>query len=465
MSNDPLASVTAVDLRERYRDGRLSPLEVLDAVLDRVERLEPHLHALYALDADRARDQAEQSRRRWADHRPAGPLDGVPVTVKDNIAVAGIPTPVGIAATLLQPAPADAPPAARLRETGSVLLAKTTMPDLGMLTSGLSSYHPLTRNPWDLRRTPGGSSAGAAAAAAAGYGPVHIGTDIGGSIRLPAGWCGLVGFKPSFGRVPIDPAFLGRAAGPLTRTVDDAALAMSVLARPDRRDHLCLPPQELDWSVVAPPDLTGLRVGLLLDAGVGLPVEPDIAAAVSRAADLFTEHGATVQPVDGYLTRTMLDGLDDFWRTRAWADLDRLEPDRRAAALPYITTWAERATRLDAAAVYRGFSQIDAISIATQRATEPYDAVLSPTCPVGPPDADAPSPTGDPDRPFEHIVFTLPFNMSGQPAVSVNCGYSQGLPIGLQISGRRFADLDVLSLASFYEAHRPPQRPWPDCTG
>lgn len=347
----------------------------------------------------------------------------------------------------------------RLRETGSVLLAETTMPDLGMLTSGLSSYHPLTRNPRDLHRTPGGSSAGAAAAAAAGYGPVHIGTDIGGSIRLPAGWCGLVGFKPSCGRVPIDPAFLGRAAGPLTRTVDDAALAMSVLARPDRRDHLCLPPQELDWSVVAPPDLTGLRVGLLLDAGVGLPVEPDIAAAVSRAADLFTEHGATVEPVDGYLTRTMLDGLDDFWRTRAWADLDRLEPDRRAAALPYITTWAERATRLDAATVYRGFSQIDAISIATQRATEPYDAVLSPTCPVGPPDADAPSPTGDPDRPFEHIVFTLPFNMSGQPAVSVNCGYSQGLPIGLQISGRRFADLDVLSLASFYETHRPPQRP------
>nr|WP_312030301.1 amidase [Actinomycetospora sp. TBRC 11914] len=462
MSDDPLALATAVELCASYRDGRLSPPEVLDAVLERIDRLEPHLHALYAPDPDRARREAEEAGRRWAEHRPAGPLDGVPVTVKDNVAVAGVPTPVGSAATPLRPAVEDAPPAARLRESGAVLLAKTTMPDLGMLTSGLSSYHPLTRNPWDPRRTPGGSSAGAAAAAAAGYGPVHLGTDIGGSIRLPAGWCGLVGFKPSFGRVPIDPAFLGRAAGPLTRTVDDAALAMSVLTRPDRRDHLALPPQELDWSVAPRPDLAGLRVGLLLDAGVGLPVEPDVAEAVSRAAELFAAHGATVEPIAGYLTRAMLDGLDDFWRTRARADLDRLEPDRRAAALPYIVAWADRAARLDAAAVYHGFSQIDAISLATQRATEPYDAVLSPTCPVGPPDAEAPSPTGDPDRPLEHIAFTLPFNMSGQPAISVNCGYDRdGLPIGLQISGRRFADLDVLSLAAFYEAHRPEQRPWP----
>src|SRR5581483_7272221 len=150
------------------------------------------------------------------------------------------------AATILAPASADAPPAARAREAGAVILGKTTMPDYGMLSSGLSSFHPLTRNPWDLRRNPGGSSAGAAAAGAAGYGPLHLGTDIGGSIRLPAGWCGVVGLKPSFGRVPIDPPYIGRVAGPLTRTVADCALLMQVLSQPDCRDHMCLPPADIE---------------------------------------------------------------------------------------------------------------------------------------------------------------------------------------------------------------------------
>ena len=166
--------------------------------------------------------------------------------------------PVGTAAAELTPSPVDAPPSARLKEAGAVVLGKTTMPDYGMLSSGLSSFHPLTRNPWNLALNPGGSSAGAAAAGAAGYGPLHLGTDIGGSVRLPAGWCGLVGVKPSHGRVPIDPAYLGRIAGPLTRTVADAALMMSVLSRPDWRDATSLPPQELPWMELDR-DPAGLR--------------------------------------------------------------------------------------------------------------------------------------------------------------------------------------------------------------
>jgi aspartyl-tRNA(Asn)/glutamyl-tRNA(Gln) amidotransferase subunit A len=462
MSDEDPALTPATLLRERYAAGEVSPVDVVEAVLARAGRLEPDLRALFATDPGRARDEAARSAERWAAGTPAGPADGVPVTLKDNIATAGTPTPVGSAATPLHPAVADAPSAARLRESGAVLVGKTTMPDLGMLTSGLSSYHDLTRNPWDLARTPGGSSAGAATAAAAGYGPIHIGTDIGGSVRLPAGWCGLVGLKPSFGRVPVAPAFLGRVAGPLTRTVADTALAMSVIARPDDRDHLSLPPSDVDWDVTAPDSLAGKRVGLLLDAGVGLPVDPEITDAVTRAAAVFEAHGAVVEPVPAFLTRTMLDGLDAFWRARAWSDLLALGPERRAAALPYIVAWAERAARLDAVEAYRGFAQIDAISIATLRATAPFDAVLSPTCPVGPPPAGAPSPTGDPERPLEHIAFTLPANMSGQPAVSLNCGYHRdGLPIGLQIQGRRFADDDVLALAAFYERHRPAQRAWP----
>jgi aspartyl-tRNA(Asn)/glutamyl-tRNA(Gln) amidotransferase subunit A len=230
-----LHELSAAELLHLYRRREASPVEVLRAVLAHIEHCEPKVKALYAFDGDAALTMARASELRWMEGSsgtPLGALDGVPVTIKENIATQGVPMPLGTAATLLAPAPEDAPPAARLREAGALFIAKTTMPDYGMLSSGLSSFHALTRNPWDLSKNPGGSSAGAAAAAAAGYGPLHIGTDIGGSIRLPAGWCGIVGFKPSGGRIPIKPPYAGRVAGPMTRTVADTALMMSVLSRP-----------------------------------------------------------------------------------------------------------------------------------------------------------------------------------------------------------------------------------------
>src|SRR5215207_5083440 len=233
------------------------------AVLDRVARREPELHALYALDAEGALADAAASARRWAKGE-ALPLDGVPVTIKENIATKGTPVPLGTAARTLEPAAEDAPPAARMRDAGAIIFAKTTMPDYGMLSSGLSSFHPLTRNPWDLSKNPGGSSAGAGAAAAAGYGPLHLGTDIGGSIRLPAGWCGVFGLKPSLGRVPIDPPYYGRVAGPITRTVADAALMMGVLSQPDPRDTMSLPYQDHPWLDLEI-EVAGLRIGVLMD--------------------------------------------------------------------------------------------------------------------------------------------------------------------------------------------------------
>src|SRR6476660_1150079 len=246
-----LHDLSATELVVRYRERSLSPVEVTRAVLDRIAAWEPHLHATYVLDGEAALAAARVSEARWLRHLSAGEnvgaLEGVPTMIKENVATAGTPVPLGTAATELVPATRDAPPAARVREAGAVILGKTTMPDYGMLSSGLSSFHALTRNPWDVGKNPGGSSAGAAAGVAAGYGPIHLGTDIGGSVRLPAGWCGLVGVKPSHGRVPIDPAYLGRIAGPLTRTVADAALMMSVLSRPDWRDATSLPPQELPW--------------------------------------------------------------------------------------------------------------------------------------------------------------------------------------------------------------------------
>jgi len=458
-ADDP-ADLSAVALLDAYAAKRLSPVETMRAVLDRVARREPELHALYALDAEGALADAAASARRWAKGE-ALPLDGVPVTIKENIATKGTPVPLGTAARTLEPAAEDAPPAARMRDAGAIIFAKTTMPDYGMLSSGLSSFHPLARNPWDLTKNPGGSSAGAGAAAAAGYGPLHIGTDIGGSIRLPAGWCGIFGLKPSLGRVPIDPPYWGRVAGPMTRTVADAALMMRELSRPDDRDTMNLPPQDIPWLDL---DIEpkGLRIGLVLDVGLGIPVAAEVEAAVLDAAKRFADRGAAVEPVPPFLTREMLDGLDRFWRQRAWADIGDLPPEARARVLPYIREWAEGGRALSGREVYDGLSQMLAIKAAAIAACRPFDFVLAPVAPVAAFAAELASPLDDPARPFEHIAFTMPFNFSEQPAASVNAGYTAaGLPIGLQIVGRRFDDLGVLRMAHAFEAIRAPQRPWP----
>jgi aspartyl-tRNA(Asn)/glutamyl-tRNA(Gln) amidotransferase subunit A len=456
-----LDDLSAVELLAAYRSKALSPVEVTRAVLAHMHRWEPHLHATYALNGDEALAQAEASQLRWLKGAPLGALDGVPVTIKENIATQGVPVPLGSAATELVPAANDAPPAARLREAGAVILCKTTMPDYGMLSSGLSSFHKLTRNPWDLSKNPGGSSAGAAAAAAAGYGPLHLGTDIGGSLRLPAGWCGIFTLKPSLGRIPIFPPYAGRVAGPMTRSVADAALLMATLSLPDARDTMSLPYQAIEWQQLDR-SIKGLRIGLLMDAGWGLPVEPEVRAAVVAAARLFEAAGAIVTPIPPFMTRAMIDGMDDFWRTRSWLDLSALPEARRAKVLPYITEWARGGAGLSGERVFRGYSQMGAMREAAVAASRPFDMLLSPTSPMPAFAAEWAAPTNDPATPFEHINFTLPFNMSEQPAASINCGYTAGgLPIGLQIVGQRFDDLGVLQVSRAWEQMRPAQRPWP----
>ncbi len=456
-----ITDLSARELGDAYRRRALSPTEVLRATLDHIAAWEPRLCATYALDPAGALAQAEASERRWRAGTPLGPLDGVPTMIKENIATAGVPVPLGTAASLLTPAPRDAPPAARLREAGAVILGKTTMPDYGMLSSGLSSFHPLTRNPWDTRKNPGGSSAGAGAGVAAGYGPLHLGTDIGGSVRLPAAWCGVFALKPSLGRIPIDPPYAGRVAGPMTRSVADAALMMGPLSRPDARDTMSLPWQDIPWQQLDR-GLRGLRLGLWLDAGFGLPLDAEVRAAVEAAASAFEAAGAIVEPVAPFLTRTMAEGMDDFWRTRSWLDLKTLPPERRDKVLPFIVDWARGAEGLSGERVFRGYSQMGAMREAAVRACAPFDFVLSPTAPIPAFDAELPCPTNDPARPFEHIAYTLPFNMSEQPAASLNAGCTaDGLPIGLQIIGARHDDLGVLQLAHAWEQMRPAPRPWP----
>src|SRR5437660_7783077 len=341
----PLHDLSAVDLIAGFRARQFSPTEVLEDVLAHIAVWEPHIKALYLFDPDGARASARGSTERWQKGESTGALDGVPVTVKDNIATKGQPVPLGAASVKLVPSPKDAPPVARLREAGAVIFSKTTMPDYGMLSSGLSSFHPLTRNPWDLSKNPGGSSSGAGAAGAAGYGPLHLGTDIGGSVRLPACWCGLVGPPPSFARVPIAPPYAGRVARPMTRTVDDAALMMCVLSKPDRRDGMSLPAHDINWKALEKSPRK-LRIGLMLDLGVGQPLEKAVREIAVKAAKAFESAGAVVTGIDGVLTREMLDGLDNFWRARMWDDLAKLAPAERARALPYICNWAEAGAKL-----------------------------------------------------------------------------------------------------------------------
>lgn len=457
-----LHDLPATALGTLYRHGDLSPVEVTRAVLARIDAWEPHLAATWALDAEAALAQARASEGRWRRGRPLGPLDGVPAMLKENIATRGLAVPLGSAATVLAPAEEDAPPAARLREAGAVLLGKTTMPDFGMLSSGLSSFHRLTRNPWNLACNPGGSSAGAAAGVAAGYGPLHVGTDIGGSVRLPASWCGVFALKPSLGRIPIRPAYAGRVAGPMTRTVADAALLMRELSRPDARDPTSLPVQPIDWDDLDL-DPRGLRLGLQLDAGWGMALDPAVRAGVEEAARRFEAAGARVEPVAPFMTREMADGMDRFWRMRSWLDLSAMPPERQALVLPYIRAWVEPARAYAAAEVFHGQAQMAAMREAAVAATHRFDFVLSPVAPCVAFPAEMASPLDDPQRPFEHIAWTLPWNMSEQPAASVPTGCSAaGLPIGLQIIGRRHDDLGVLRLSRLWERLRDPLPAWPE---
>ncbi|TCO32899.1 aspartyl-tRNA(Asn)/glutamyl-tRNA(Gln) amidotransferase subunit A [Kribbella steppae] len=451
-----LADLTATELLSKYRDGSLSPVEVIEDVLARIEELEPRICATYALDPEGARAAARESERRWRDGS-AGRLDGVPTTVKENIATRGTPVPQGTAATELVPATEDAPAAARLREAGAVIFCKTTMPEYGMLSSGVSTFHHLTRNPWDLSKTPGGSSAGAAAAAAAGYGPLHIGTDIGGSIRLPAGWCGVVGIKPTHGRVAVGNPYPGRAIGPLARTAADAALALSVMSGYDPRDHTSLP--TIDDTYTEELTVQGLRVALLLDSGLGLPVDPEVTAAVSSAAAVLEKGGAIVEPIEPIITREMLDGLDRFWRVRSAADIAALPEDRRAKVLPEIRQWVSTAGDLSGFDVFHGYSQMGAMAAAVTEVFRSYDVILSPVAPITAFRAELAYPTDDPSKPFEHIAFTVPYNMSAHPATTVNVGWSaSGLPIGAQLAVPHHQDLTALGLAAYLDTER---REWP----
>jgi len=460
--------LSAAGLSAAYAQGTLSPVEATEAALARIGAWEPRLNAFYQLLGEQALAAARASEGRWRMRQPLSALDGVPITIKENIATRGDPSPIGTRANEAEPPKTeDAPPAARVREAGCVILGKTTMPDYGMLSSGLSSLHGITRNPWRLDRNPSGSSSGAAAAAAAGYAPLHLGTDIGGSVRLPATHCGLFGLKPSLGRVPTYPPFMGRVTGPITRTVADAALLMNVVAAADAHDFMSLPPAAFDYAADvagAATNLKGLRVGFLPEMGGGLKVHPEVAAAAAGAARALAAAGATVEPLRPFLSAEMVEGMNRFFEARSYTDYAALPQERQKKILPFVAEWCTwRAAGFSGRDVMWAYNQVGAMREAAVSACQPFDFVVSPTSPILPYEAELPAPGNDPHDALPHIWFTVAYNMSEQPAASLNWTFSaEGLPIGVQVIGRRFDDAGVLRLSRVLELLRPDQRSWPE---
>jgi aspartyl-tRNA(Asn)/glutamyl-tRNA(Gln) amidotransferase subunit A len=460
-----MPAIDATGLAASFASGELSPLDVARAALERIDAWEPRVNAMYRVHREAALAAASASEARWRERRALSALDGVAITIKENIYTRGDPAPVGTRANEdVPPQRADAPAAARVREAGCVILGKTTMPDFGMLSSGVSSLHGVTRNPWRADRNPSGSSSGAGAAAAAGYAPLNLGTDIGGSVRLPATHCGIFALKPSLGRVPVNPPYMGRVVGPMTRSVRDAAQLMDIIARPDARDFMSLPAQDCQFSSLVPAQPRGLRIGFLADMGVGLEVHPEVRAVAESAATALAAAGCEVESMRSFLTAEMLDGMSRFFEARSHNDLMHLPVAKREKVLPFIAEWCSwRAAKFSGRDVMQAYTLVMAMREAAVAASQAFDFIVSPTSPILPYEAELAAPGSDPRDALPHIAFTVPYNMSEQPAASLNWSYSaDGLPIGVQVIGRRFDDAGVLRLSLLLEALRPEQRPWPE---
>ena len=451
----PLARFDGAALIRSYASGELSPVTVAEEIIADVETRNPEINAFTDFDPAQVLRDARGSEQRWRAGAPLGPIDGVPCTVKENLYRVGVPAHAGTAAGQPTTPTRSSPIVERILESGGVIVGSTTMPDWGMLSSGVSSRNGVTRSPWNPSLTVGGSSSGAGAAAAAGFGTFHVGTDIGGSVRLPATWLGVATLKPSDGRIPLDNPYQGRAAGPLAQSVADVALAMSVLARPDGRDYTALPPETTDWTDLEL-DVRGTRVALQLDPGAGMAVDPEVRAAIAAAADLYSDAGAEVVELAPFIDEQVLVDVDLFWRVRFWRTYVAMSPAEKTRVLPFISSWVHGGADVSGSRVLQSFDAISELRRVTVEATLPYDVVLSPVSPVAAFPAEWPMPWGHDDRGMDHIAYTLPYNMSGQPASSVNCGFTaDGRTIGLQIAGRRYADHEVLRHSAWFEAARP----------
>jgi len=462
-ADQDIAYASANSLLDLYRTRALSPVEVTRLLLDRLDTLQPKINAFCIVDYEGALAAARESELRWQQGAPVERLDGVPVTIKDLMLMRGFPTLRG--SRLVDPEQdwsEDAPAVARLREAGAVILGKTTTPEFGWKALGDSPLTGITRNPWDLSRTPGGSSAGAAAACAAGIAPLHLGSDGAGSIRIPAAFTGIFGLKPSFGRVPAYPlSAMGLLAhlGPMARMVADAALMLNALSAPDHRDPYALPPEGTDWSDGIEDGVRGWRIAYSPTLGYA-EVDPEIAAAVLKAARQFEGLGAVVEQVDTIFPSPR-DALFTLWAAGAAKLLDAYPRDKRALVDPGLVATAVEGERISAVD-YLGADLVrTALGQQMAQFHQIYDLLLTPMMPIPalPVGQDLNDPTTERHW-IDWSPFSYPFNMTRQPAASIPCGLTRaGLPIGLQIVGPLYADARVLRAARAFETTQPERRP------
>ena len=459
-----LADYTATGLLQLYRSRQASPVEATRAVLARIDKLNPKLNAFCHLAPDEALASAQLSEQRWREGRPLGPVDGVPTSIKDLILTRGWPTLRG--SRTVDPKQAwdvDAPATARLREAGAVLLGKTTTPEFGCKGETNSPLTGISRNPWDPSKTPGGSSGGTAAAVAAGMGPISVGTDGAGSVRIPAAFCGNFGLKPSFGRVPAYPLSpMGTVAhlGPHTMSVRDAALMMNVLKQPDARDWTSLPPDDTDYLVHLDRGIRGLKIAYSPALGFAKDIHSEVAAAVQAAVRQLQDAGAIVEQVDP--------GIDDplpitigLWFAGAWAIWNTLSAEQQALADPDFASEAEQGSKYGVLDLHQLTLARGALGAHMRQFMQRYDLLVTPAVAV--PAFDA-RPAGSikltPENMLGWTPFSYPFNLTQQPACTIPCGLTKaGLPIGLQFVGPMFGDALVLRAARAYEMLRPIARP------
>ena len=464
MSGDQdIAYTSATSLLDLYRKRARSPVEVTSLLLDRLEALQPKINAFRIVDRDGALAVARASEQRWMSGGEIGRLDGVPVTIKDLLLMRGFPTLRG--SRLVDPSQdwsEDAPATARLREAGAVILGKTTTPEFGWKALGDSPLTGITRNPWELSRTPGGSSAGAAAACAAGIGPLHLGSDGAGSIRIPCAFTGVFGLKPSFGRVPaypLSPMGLLAHIGPMARTVADAALMLTVLSAPDHRDCYALPPDDRNYLDGLEDGVRGWRIAFSPTLGYAR-VDPEVAGAVAEAVRSFEALGAIVEEVDAIFPPPR-EAIFTLWAAGAALLLSAYPADKRALVDPGLVATAAEGERISAVD-YLG-ADLVRTALGQQMAAfhQKYDLLLTPSMPI--PALPVGQDLNDPASERHWIdwsPFSYPFNMTRQPAASIPCGLTRaGLPIGLQIVGPLYADDRVLRAARAFETTQPERRP------
>src|SRR5690349_11893545 len=458
-ADESLSRMPATELIRAYRRHTLSPVEVIEAVLSRIQATQPAVNAFCLVDEEGARSAALEAEARWRRGAPLGLLDGVPATVKDLVLTRGWPTRRGsLAVDPGGPWEEDAPATARLRAHGAILIGKTTTPEFGWKGVTDSPLTGITRNPWNLERTPGGSSGGAAVATALGCGALHIGTDGGGSIRIPAAFTGIFGLKPSFGRVPAyPPSPFGTLAhlGPMTRTVADAALMLTVISEPDGRDWHALPADGRDYRIGLETGIAGLRLAYSRRLGYVDFVDPEVATLVDRAVETLADLGAIVEEVDpGF--ENPAETFRAHWFAGAANLLRRYPDDQRARMDPGLVAAALEGAGQSLLDYLAAVDRRGALGSHMRRFHERYDALVTPQMPLAAFAIGIDTPEGPNGRWVDWTPFTYPFNLTGQPAASVPCGLTAaGLPVAFQVVGPMFCDALVLRIARAFEAVQP----------